>query len=627
MGAKGRQIQVRANFFEFLTLPGKDIFHYEVRIIPEVPPSLNRRIFREAQGTLVEDVVKATLLVFDGRKNLYSPFKLSLTGEDESFEADVILAEDDRPGETRPPSSEQLPRKFNVRVRHVAAVSMENLGKFLTGKLDFTPYDVLQAVDILLRQRPSMSLTTVGRSFFTRNDSKVLGDGAECWMGFHQSVRPAQGKLLVNVDISATAFYEPGPILNFVARNLGRRMPSELKSPLKQRDVDKCERLLKGVKVVVTHRGEMRRKYKIASLTRSPADETYFMHSRKSEGGQTVEKEITVADYFQLQYNFQLRFPHLPCLKVGSPQRVVYLPLEVCDIIPGQRYLRKLNEQQTAQMIRLTCQAPDRRAQKISQAMNELGHQTDNDEAFLAEYGVRLADRMVTVPARILEPPTIQYHPTSREPLITPREGSWNLRDKKVVQPATLYAWSVVCFGTPRDMPQQKVDHFLRELIMTCRDTGLIISNPHPPAIYGDPSGNIEGVLQTAWQAAGEAVQSYPQLILCVLPNTAVPLYAEIKRIGDTVLGIPTQCVQAKHTFQPKKQYCANVCLKINSKLGGINSFIVRNPSVVGDDGLPWVAQEPTMIFGADVTHPAHGEVRATGSVCALVGSLDRLAR
>lgn len=427
----------------------------------------------------------------------------------------------------------------------------------------------------------------------------------------------------------------PGPILNFISRTLGKRGPTDIKAPLKTREVDKCERLLKGVKVVVTHRGEMRRKYKILGFSRTMADETMFKFSRPSEDGSEalVEKEVSVADYFATHYNIQLRFPYLPCLKVGSIQRAVFLPLEVCDIIPGQRYLRKLNEQQTAQMIRLTCQTPDRRANKIAQAINDLGLAERNtgiiasDKDFLENFGVKVSEEMMEIPARVLDPPTIQYHPTSREPLITPREGAWNLRDKKVVQPATLHSWAVVCFGNPRDMPQQKVDHFLREMILTCRDTGLTITNPHPPAIYGDPNGNIEAMLHTAWQAAGEAVQSYPQLILCVMPNTGVPLYAEIKRVGDTVLGVPTQCVQAKHTFQPKKQYCANVCLKINAKLGGVNSFIVKNPNVVGDDGLAWLAEEPTIIFGADITHPTHGETKSTGSVCALVGSLDRLAR
>ena len=694
VGAKGRSTRVRANFFEFLTLPGasgsstiKELIQYDIKITPEVPPSLNRRVFREMVATnrvvrqssaeekrgSFDEALRYAAMVYDGRRNVYSPSRLELSGppadqpEDQGtssnaaprkdkqpmsaetttssfddatagvvIEMEVTITDDPAKGQ----SSSSAPRQFHIRLREVGVINMQQLHSYLHSPVPLMapPVDALQALDVIMRHRPSMMLTTVGRSFFSRNDAKVLGDGAECWMGYHQSVKPAKGRLLMNIDVSATAFYEPGPILGFLARNLGRKGLDDFRGPMRVREIEKSERLLRGVKVAVNHRGEIRRKYKVHGITRSASDQTFFKFTRFAEDGETVieEKELSVEDYFKKQYNYVLKFPYLPCLKVGNPQKMVYLPMEVCDIVPGQRFLRKLNEQQTAQMIRLTCQTPDRRANKIAQAISELGLSgsqssslaslVGDDAEYLASFGVRVSDEMVTVPARILEPPTIQYHPSSREPLITPRDGSWNLRDKKVVQPATLHSWAVVCFGSPKEMPQAKVDLFLRELISTCRDTGLSISNPHPPALYGDPNSNIEATLQAAWHAAGESVQAYPQLILCILPNTGVPLYAEIKRVGDTVLGVPTQCVQVKHTIQPKKQYCANVCLKINSKLGGVNSFIAKNPNVIGDEGLPWVSDVPTMIFGADVTHPAHGENRTQGSVCALVGSLDRLA-
>jgi hypothetical protein len=78
-------------------------------------------------------------------------------------------------------------------------------------------------------------------------------------------------------------------------------------------------------------------------------------------------------------------------------------------------------------------------------------------------------------------------------------------------------------------------------------------------------------------------------------------LYAEIKRVSDTVIGVATQCIQSQHLRQAKKQYCANVCLKINVKLGGMNSFI--DPAQI-----PFISQRPTILMGADVTHPAPGK-------------------
>ena len=54
-------------------------------------------------------------------------------------------------------------------------------------------------------------------------------------------------------------------------------------------------------------------------------------------------------------------------------------------------------------------------------------------------------------------------------------------------------------------------------------------------------------------------------------------LYSDIKRISETVLSVRTQCILAKHMRKPKgfDQFCANVGLKINAKLGGRNYSLI----------------------------------------------------
>lgn len=106
------------------------------------------------------------------------------------------------------------------------------------------------------------------------------------------------------------------------------------------------------------------------------------------------------------------------------------------------------------------------------------------------------------------------------------------------------------------------------------------------------------------------------QLIMAVLPEKSKDLYSEIKRVGDNVIGIPTQCVQSKLVQQAKPQVCANISLKINSKLGGVNHVI--DPS----EKSP-VFREPVIIFGADVTHPSPTE-NGIPSIAAVVASMDK---
>ena len=408
--------------------------------------------------------------------------------------------------------------------------------------------------------------------------------------------------MMINLDVSATAFYESGPLPDIVAKILGRRSLDELRRGIPPREMNKLEKILKSLRIQVVHRGDKKLKYKINKLTPSPADHTSF----KDDTG----AEITVANYFAKQYNKRLSCPFLPCVVV---KKDVFLPMEVCEVLPGQRHIRKLNEKQTAEMIKFTCQKPNVRANKINQGMNLLQYR---DNPYIQQFGMSIKPEMAVINARVLPTPKISYHPTSQEAEFAPQGGAWNLRGKKVAQGATLGSWAVVNFAGAVPMPA--IQRFVRELTQTFADTGLNVVNRQPPIMNADPQGNIDRTLKEAWLKAGNAAKANPQLIFCILPNTGTPLYAEIKRISDTVIGVATQCVQSKHIADAKKQYCANVCLKVNMKLGGMNLFLPPTQ-------IPFIAQRPTIVFGADVTHPAPGDMNRP-SVAALCASMDARA-
>ncbi|CAG8452684.1 14080_t:CDS:1, partial [Acaulospora morrowiae] len=90
-GRAGRQIRVRANFFEVTSFLRNNVHHYDVTITPEVPPKLNRKIFKKFEEDNA-DTLNNIRPVFDGRKNMYSARKLPF-GEHATF--DVILPEDE----------------------------------------------------------------------------------------------------------------------------------------------------------------------------------------------------------------------------------------------------------------------------------------------------------------------------------------------------------------------------------------------------------------------------------------------------------------------------------------------------------------------------------------------------
>lgn len=106
-------------------------------------------------------------------------------------------------------------------------------------------------------------------------------------------------------------------------------------------------------------------------------------------------------------------------------------------------------------------------------------------------------------------------------------------------------------------------------------------------------------------------------VILVILPSVC-QTYSSIKAYCETTTdGKMTQCVLSNKVRKVNKQYCGMLGLKINTKLGGINSTLAR-------DSIPFVTDMPTMVIGADVTHPSAGEARP--SVVAVVGSMDEHA-
>ena len=102
--------------------------------------------------------------------------------------------------------------------------------------------------------------------------------------------------------------------------------------------------------------------------------------------------------------------------------------------------------------------------------------------------------------------------------------------------------------------------------------------------------------------------------------------YREVKRIAERDLGVTTQCFVAKSAgigFPPKgrMQYLANLAMKINHKIGGVNTQIVNQIA----NAFPVLGRSrnrPFIVFGADVTHPTTRDGNEP-SVGAIVASMD----
>ena len=493
-----------------------------------------------------------------------------------------------RPGEMR---------DFQFKLKRVSTTNLEDLKKFLYGKVDFTPYDVITGLEVILRHPMCQGNVVVGRSMYDGKNVEPISGAIDVWKGFFMSLRPSLGRILLNVDTSASAFIASGDVL-LILRDFLNVPKSEIFDSIHPKERGPIEHFLRACRIEVTHRGgENKRRYKVVGLSADSAEQTFF----EDQDGQTP----SVADYFAIKYNITLKYPKLPCLVVGSTQKSVFMPIEVCRIPPGQRYMRKLDGMQTSDMIKIANRKPHDRMENIRKSAEII----QEHSTYLNGFQLKFSRDLLQVNGRVLAPPTVLYGKQSRESEIIPSQGAWNLRDKTVEVGCTVNSWAVLVFGRASD---NEVGAFVRQLVITAEDTGLCMEMKKPPLLFA--TNQVESSVRNAYSKANEASGLSPQFILCILPTDDAGLYGDIKRCTDTAIGLPSQCMLMKHIRRPNKQYCANLCLKINVKLGGINSSLGRQ--------LQFVVERPTMIFGADVTHPGIGETNKP-SIAAVVGSMD----
>ncbi|XP_058074614.1 protein argonaute PNH1-like isoform X1 [Magnolia sinica] len=595
-GQVGTKCIVKANHF-LAELPDKDLIQYDVTITPEVA---SRNVNRAIMAQLVK-VYRATdlgmrLPAYDGRKSLYTAGLLPFSSKEFYIK---IVDEDDGFGIARE-------REFKVAIKFVARADLHHLRQFLAGKQADAPQEALQVLDIVLRELSSHRYMSIGRSFYSPDIRKPqrLGDGLQSWCGFYQSIRPTQMGLSLNIDMSSTAFIEPLPVIEFVVQILGK---DALSRPLSDADRIKIKKALRGVKVEVTHRGNVRRKYRISGLTSQPTRELIF----------PVDDQMnmkSVIEYFQEMYGFTIRHSHLPCLQVGNQKKANYLPMEACKIVEGQRYTKRLNEKQITSLLKVTCQRPREQEMDILQTVHQNGY---DEDPYAKEFGINITDRLASVEARVLPAPWLKYHDTGKEKDCLPQVGQWNMKNKKMINGSTVNYWA--CINFSRSVQESTARGFCQELAQMCQVSGMEFSREPVIPIYLARPDQVEKALKYVYNAAMNKLKGKElELLLAILPDNNGSLYGDLKRICETDLGLISQCCLTKHVFRISKQYLANVSLKINVKMGGRNTVLL--------DALSWriplVSDIPTIIFGADVTHPETGE-DSSPSIAAVVASQD----
>ncbi|KAK1296146.1 Protein argonaute MEL1 [Acorus calamus] len=362
-GRVGKKCVVRANHF-LVQLTDKDLHHYDVAITPEV---ISRGVNRAVITELIKLHRQSHL---GGRLPVYRWSEGTVHCRTIAIQIQAVCHQVAGAG-WKSKSFGLLFRKerdFKVAIQMVGRADIHHLQQFLIGRQSDMPQETIQALDVVLRQSPSNRFTVVGRSFFSSSQRADIGDGCEFWRGFCQSLRPTQMGLSLNIDISATAFFKPVLVTQFLAEFLFVR---DVSKPLSDTDRLKVKKVLRGLSVETTHVRSCKRRYRISGV---------------------------------------------------SPQ-----PMRQIIIAEGQHYSKKLNEQQVTKMLKATCVRPRNWEMNIIKVVEQ--NQFKNDE-YAAEFGMRIMNELTSLEARVLLPPMLRYNQTGKDSSCRPFFGKWNLIHK-----------------------------------------------------------------------------------------------------------------------------------------------------------------------------------------------------
>lgn len=500
----------------------------------------------------------------------------------------------------------------------------------------------ISALNLILQKQAATTGVRVGQNKYVLPDSDrfSLKVGLlDAYRGFFVSIRPTFDRLMVNVNVCMAALYVPGNLADAFLR-IQRETNGGMISEFANR-----------VKVVTEHYG-YKKKHTAVGVSDKTARQTTFYWDEK-------QREITLEEYFRLsqsyfqlavtasyifsEYRMVLKHPDdLPVLDVSRPSKMTpeYLPAELCVIPEYTPFRGTLDGKTTTAMLKVACNPPATNARLITtQGLPKLALTGEHAHATLAGFGMSVDDRMAVVPSRVLPAPQVQYR-TGRAHV---QHGSWNLVGVTFQDAAHIRKWAVLCLNDRRrggdPFQVQAYEDFVGAFVAKLRQNGVqVAANPVHLETSPLPSAPADRHRRAAVDAIRQTLErrldlrtkeSKPDFVLVLFPSEDTQLYAGLKRLCDLELGVQTVCMILPKALaedrrsstrcldnRKQEQYFANVALKVNAKLGGVNHLLAP-------DAMTWLKQKRTMLVGIDVTHPSAQSAAGAPSVAAVVASVD----
>ncbi|KAL3475026.1 Piwi domain-containing protein [Aspergillus californicus] len=602
----GKEIEVLMNSFAIKSFPTKTVYQYDVNIGNGAEKSvINKKVWgSQARKSALSGII------FDGQKLAWSMQKHPGV----NIEIDLDAEQGRPPGKT--------PNIFRLVVRPTRTVNMAVLSAWLSGKTSMqeSVLEALNFLDHVIREFPSKNFLAIKRSFYDVNgEYKDIGNSVLAFKGVYQAIKPALNRgLVVNVDVSNTCFWARTSLMGTAMAILDCRDHQHLLSSLRpvsdkhggmteSNGFYEVHRRIKKIGVQPHYKGcpKLNQDFMVKGLINANARAYKFDYKNHATG---KTESITIEAYFKKKYNLTLAYPEFPLVEM-TKKGVIY-PMEVLTVHGLHRYMWKLNEYQTSNMIKYAASRPAERLASIQKSKKMLAHSAD---PVLKSFGLQIDENMIRSKARLLPAPDIEFGGKQRTNPGT--NGRWDLRGKKFYLPnkKPLECWGVGYFPGKRNaVNKTQVEAFVDSMMKAYAGHGGIVKAR--PAVI-ELKEDVADAIKTLYHQTGVKFQKDPQLVFIVVPDKNNWTYTRIKKSCDCRWGVPSQVLQAAHVVKNNPQYISNVLMKVNAKLGGTTARAV--PKVAE------AALKPrSMIIGADVSHPPQGNWQ--GSLAAMSVCMDQ---
>ncbi|KAG8385131.1 hypothetical protein BUALT_Bualt03G0009900 [Buddleja alternifolia] len=603
----GRSVNLLVNHFLVRFNPRVTIFHYNLDIKQVISRgkrpaqrSKNKADLRSIRDKLFRDDPARFPLnrtAYDGEKNLYSAVSLP-TGQ---FRVELSANED------------LTTRTYVVSIKLMNELKLSKLEEYLSGKVPYVPRDILQGMDLVMKENPSKYRVSIDRNFYPTS-FKVEDDfrnGIAAYRGFQSSLRPTSQGLALCLDSSVLAFRKPLAVIEYLKENI----PEFDGVYLDLNSRRKVTNTLKGLAVRVTHR-LTKQKFTIAGLTAKTTRDLWFDFVDPKGKDPTVK--VSLVEYFREKYGKDIAYQGMPCLILGRNNRTNHVPMEFCILVEGQRYRKELLDDVSQEILKKKSLAwPPERRNTISEMMQ--AH--DGPCGDVAQnFGLRIDKNMTFVEGRVIGPPDLKLGAPDGTVDIVRVENEkrqWNLAENSVVVGKRIERWALIDFSAS-DALKLRTKDFIKNLTNRSGSLGIRMEEPLICRFAGmrefSSINRLEELLKSVVQDANRKSWNKLQIIICVMAEKHHG-YKYLKWVSETRIGVVTQCCLSIHANRGDDKFFGNLCLKINAKLGGSNVELTQK--------LPHFEDEDHVMFiGADVNHPV-SKKSTTPSIAAVVSTIN----